>query len=152
MPSKLVEWIDPMREAYEKLKVDEASFLVNGVDYYQSMINESGQEPVLRSLSLLSTFYRKRDSQVHNKAESLLRELPKGIAIQEDLLETCPVCDTPGQLRLHKCRTCGFSFVEHFICPYLTESERICVKDRTGCSVIGLEFENCEKFLKGDKG
>lgn len=136
-----------MKRALLELKIDEGkqAFLAAGPDYFLGLMESNGQDGVVRSLGRIWAISRETDPLMHEHAQEVLETVARS-GPDASLLEDCPICDQPA-LKTFECLECGFSFIEDYCCPYLTESNRQCRKANKACNLFGLEFETCEVFV-----
>ena len=133
-----------MKQALLELKIDEGkqAFLAVGPDYFLGLMESNGQDSVVRSLGRIWAISRETDTPMHEHAQKVLETVARN-GIDPSLLENCPICDTPS-LKTFECLQCGFSFIEDYKCPHLTEDgARRCMKVDKPCHLFGLEFEDC---------
>ncbi len=133
-----------MKRALLELKLEEgkANFLAVGPDYFLSLMESNGQDQVMRSLGRVWAISKATDQAVHGHAQEVLESVMAN-GVDPNLLEDCPICATPS-LKTFECLTCGFSFIEDYKCPHLTEDgARRCMKENRSCNLFGLEFETC---------
>lgn len=135
------------------LELDRDSFLSSGLDHYTDLMENKGQEKVLRSLALLSATSASVDEErITSKTHEVLQKLVESGSIRAELLEECPNCEQQA-LRLYECLSCGFSFVQDFRCPFMVESNRrVCNRTKNPCEKIGLEYEECDILQRGMGG
>ena len=133
-----------MKQALNDLKVEgREGFLTVGSDFFAGLM-ESNADQVARPLGRLWAITQGKDESVHVHAQLILEELAADPGIDPSILEDCPICATPS-LKTFECMNCGFSFIEDFKCPHLTEDgARRCMKVNKPCNLFGLEFEECE--------
>lgn len=134
-----------MKRALLELKIEEGkqAFLAVGADYFLGLMESSGQDSVVRSLGRIWAISRETDSQMHKHTQEVLETVARN-GLGSSLMEDCPICDQPA-LKTFECLECGFSFIEDYKCPYLTEDgARRCMKVDKPCNLFGLEFETCE--------
>lgn len=110
---------------------------------FVDMIEEKGQEHVFRHLARLAAI-QGVDEAMRGKAEKLILEAMSHVSLDESLMETCPVCESPA-LRFYECK-CGFSFCKDYACPFLEESKRFCRKVEKECILFGTEWESCSTY------
>lgn len=139
-----------MKRALLELKIEEGkqAFLAVGPDYFLGLMESNGQDSVMRSLGRIWAISRETDSPLHEHAQEVLETVARN-GLDASLLENCPICDQPAP-KTFECLGCGFSFIEDYKCPYLTEDgARRCMKLNVPCNLFGLEFEECETHSGG---
>jgi hypothetical protein len=138
-----------MKRALLELKMEgRDNFLAVGPDFFTGLAESNGQDQVLRSLGRVWAISKDTDQAVHAHAQEVLESIAAN-GVDPNLLEDCPICATPS-LKTFECLTCGFSFIEDYKCPYLTEDgARVCMKLKKSCNLFGLEFEECETHSGG---
>lgn len=145
MKDDLREVINPMKDVLGNMGLDRDGFLSTKVDEFMKLSEERPQEPALRKLGKVVAVSEGHDEEVNGHARAILTAFTE--KAEPGMLEACPICATKA-LKTFECGECGFSFIEDFRCPYLSEGgERQCRKaNNRPCDLFGLEFEDCGVF------
>jgi hypothetical protein len=139
--------LKPMDTVLAKLNVpSREAFLALKPAYFNTLSESAGIDPTLRRVSVLVAMSEGRDPQVNAQTRLILDQLVKKAG--PDMMEACPNCGTKA-LKTFECGQCHFSFIEDFVCPYLSrDGQHGCGKknEANTCHLFGLEFETCDVF------
>jgi len=136
--------VNSMSDLLESMGLDRHAFLNTSVEDFLQVSEGRPKEPVLRKLGRIVSITEGQDTEANGHARSILEAFTARRV--SGMMEQCPICANE-MLATYECLTCGFSMIEDFRCPMLSEDgRRTCRKTDKSCDLFGLEFETCGVF------